>query len=69
VTASSDRLAEFAGIWEDRYPAIVRLWQNAWAEFVPFLSFDHDIRNIVSTACDRVPQRPVPDRRLSAARR
>jgi putative transposase len=22
------------------YPAIVKLWENAWAEFVPFLSFD-----------------------------
>ena len=38
--AAMERLAEFAGDWEDRYPAIVKLWENAWAEFVPFLSFD-----------------------------
>jgi putative transposase len=35
-----DRFAEFSGKWEKRYPAIIRLWENAWAEFVPFLSFD-----------------------------
>jgi len=34
-----DRFAEFSGTWEKRYPAIIRLWENAWAEFVPFLAF------------------------------
>ena len=29
-----DRCAEFSGKWEKRYPAIIRLWENAWAEFV-----------------------------------
>jgi len=47
--AALDRLADFAGVWETRYPAIVRLWQNAWPEFVPFLSFDPEIRTIIST--------------------
>ena len=42
--AALDRLAEFSGRWEARYPAIVKLWENAWAEFVPFLSFDTEIR-------------------------
>jgi transposase-like protein len=32
-----------------RYPAIVRLWTNAWAEFVPFLRFDTEIRTIICT--------------------
>src|SRR5215475_10742361 len=32
-----DRFADFSGKWEKRYPAIIRLWENAWAEFVPFL--------------------------------
>ena len=35
--AALDRFAEFSGRWEARYPGIVRLWENAWAEFVPFL--------------------------------
>jgi putative transposase len=44
-----DRFAEFSGTWETRYPAIVRLWENAWAEFVPFLSFDREIRTLITT--------------------
>jgi transposase-like protein len=32
-----------------KYPAIVRLWENAWAEFVPFLAFDREIRTVVCT--------------------
>ncbi|MGW9032171.1 transposase, partial [Streptomyces sp. NPDC055722] len=32
-----------------KYPAIVRLWENAWAEFVPFLQFDTEIRRVVCT--------------------
>ena len=45
--AAWDRLAEFAAAWEDRYPAIVKLWENAWAEFVPFLAFPVEIRTIL----------------------
>ena len=29
------------------YPAIVRLWENAWSEFVPFLNFDTEIRTVI----------------------
>jgi putative transposase len=47
--AALERLADFAGAWEARYPAIVRLWENAWAEFVPFLSFDPEIRQVIYT--------------------
>ena len=47
--AALDRFAEFAGRWEPKYPAIVRLWENAWAEFVPFLAFDPEIRTIICT--------------------
>jgi putative transposase len=39
--------AEFSGKWEKKYPAVVRLWENAWAEFCPFLQFDAEIRKIV----------------------
>ncbi len=48
-TAAMERFLEFAETWGERYPAIVRLWENAWAEFVPFLSFDAEIRKIVCT--------------------
>jgi putative transposase len=47
--AALDRFAEFAAAWENRYPAIVRLWENAWAEFVPFLNFDPQIRTVIAT--------------------
>ncbi len=52
--AAMERLAEFAGDWEDRYPAIVKLWENAWAEFVPFLSFDPEVRAVMYTTDDIV---------------
>jgi transposase-like protein len=45
--AARERFAEFADTWGARYPAIVRLWENAWAEFVPFLAFDVEIRRVI----------------------
>jgi transposase-like protein len=47
--AAMERFLEFAEAWGERYPAIVRLWENAWAEFVPFLSFDVEIRRVIAT--------------------
>jgi transposase-like protein len=47
--AAMERFLEFAEAWGERYPAIIRLWENAWAEFVPFLSFDVEIRKIICT--------------------
>ena len=44
-----DRFAEFSGKWEKRYPAIIRLRENAWPEFVPFLRFDREIRTVICT--------------------
>jgi transposase-like protein len=47
--AALERLAEFSERWEAKYPAIIALWENAWAEFVPFLSFAADIRTVIYT--------------------
>ncbi|WP_455550725.1 IS256 family transposase [Actinacidiphila glaucinigra] len=47
--AAEDRFLDFQEQWGAKYPAIVRLWENAWAEFVPFLQFDTEIRRIVCT--------------------
>jgi putative transposase len=47
--AALDRFAEFSEKWEAAYPAIVRLWTNAWSQFVPFLAFDTEIRTIICT--------------------
>ncbi|WP_378238486.1 IS256 family transposase [Actinomadura harenae] len=46
-TAPTERWLEFAETWGSKYPAIVRLWENAWAEFVPFLAFDPEIRTVI----------------------
>jgi transposase-like protein len=53
-TAASEQAAleaflAFTDKWERRYPAIIKLWDNAWAEFVPFLRFDAEIRTVVCT--------------------
>jgi putative transposase len=45
--AAEQRFLEFAETWGEKYPAIVRLWTNAWSEFVPFLAFDTEIRKVV----------------------
>jgi hypothetical protein len=47
--AALERCAEFADGWGRKYPAIVKLWENAWEEFTPFLRFDSEIRRIVCT--------------------
>ena len=45
--AARERFAELAGKWGERYPAIVKLWQAAWAEFVPFLAYSPEIRKVI----------------------
>ncbi|HEX5247798.1 MAG TPA: IS256 family transposase [Gaiellaceae bacterium] len=51
-TAATEQAAtlafqEFAGKWGDVYPAIIKLWQNAWPEFVPFLAYSAEIRRVI----------------------
>src|SRR5215213_6393598 len=29
------------------YPAIIRLWRDAWEEFIPFLDYDLEIRKVL----------------------
>ena len=48
-SAALDAFAAFGDKWEQRYPAILKLWHNAWAEFVPFLAFDTEIRSVICT--------------------
>jgi transposase-like protein len=45
--AARERFTEFAQAWGTRYPAIIRLWDHAWPEFVPFLAFDPEIRKVI----------------------
>ena len=43
------RFAEFTDKWGKAYPAIIKLWESTWAEFVPFLKFDPEIRTVIYT--------------------
>ena len=48
-SAALDAFVAFTEAWGDRYPAIIKLWESAWPEFVPFLQFDKHIRAVVCT--------------------
>ena len=49
INADAARAAfdDMAEKWGARYPAVVRLWDNAWAEFIPFLDYDVEIRRVI----------------------
>jgi transposase-like protein len=49
VNADAARAAfdELAERWGAKYAAIIRLWDNAWAEFIPFLDYDIEIRTVL----------------------
>jgi putative transposase len=51
VNAAAARAAfeELVETWGQRYPAIVRLWDNAWEEFIPFLDYDIEVRRVLAT--------------------
>jgi putative transposase len=49
ATAAESALEAFAEAWEQRYPAIVRLWRTHWSEFVPFLAFPPEVRRVIYT--------------------
>src|SRR3954447_24927950 len=33
--------------WGTKYRAMIRLWRNAWHEFIPFLDYDVEIRRVI----------------------
>lgn len=41
------RFDEFADKWGARYPAIISLWRSAWEEFIVFLDYDVEIRQVI----------------------
>jgi putative transposase len=40
-------LDELEEKWGSKYAAMIRLWRNAWIEFVPFLDYDIEIRRMI----------------------
>ena len=49
VEAAEAHFADFADAWRATYPAMIRSWETAWSEFVPFLEFPIELRKIVYT--------------------
>nr|WP_130340636.1 IS256 family transposase [Micromonospora kangleipakensis] len=47
ATAARAAFDDLADKWGGRYPAVIRLWDNAWAEFIPFLDYDVEIRRVI----------------------
>jgi transposase-like protein len=47
ATAARAAFDELADKWGGRYPAVIRLWDNAWSEFIPFLDYDVEIRQVL----------------------
>jgi putative transposase len=57
-TAAATALDAFAANWEQRYPAIVRLWRAHWTEFTPFLAFPPEVRRVIYTTDENVKGGP-----------
>ena len=47
ATAARAAFEELTERWGRKYGAIVRLWENAWEEFIPFLDYDVEIRRVI----------------------
>jgi len=47
--AAAAALEAFEEKWAGKYPAISKLWRNAWDNFVPFLDLDIEIRHLLSS--------------------
>src|SRR6516225_6169773 len=47
AAAAREALDQLAETWGQRYGAIIRLWENAWSEFIPFLDYDVEIRTVI----------------------
>lgn len=47
--AAATALEDLAEKWGRKYGAMIRLWRNAWDEFVSFLDYDVEIRRMISS--------------------
>lgn len=47
AAAALAALEELEEKWGTKYRAMIRLWRNAWTEFVPFLDYDVEIRRVI----------------------
>lgn len=47
IGAAEVSFEAFAEDWEELYPAMIKAWRDAWADFEPFLEFPVELRKIV----------------------
>ncbi|MET4783402.1 transposase-like protein [Glaciihabitans sp. UYNi722] len=47
AAAARVALDELTEKWGRQCAAIIRLWENAWEEFTPFLAYDVEIRTVI----------------------
>lgn len=45
--AAAVALDELEDKWDKQHSAVIRLWRNAWEEFIPFLDYDVEIRKMI----------------------
>jgi putative transposase len=48
-TAALEELSQFENVWGEKYPLIVRSWNNNWAEIATFFKYPPEIRKIIYT--------------------
>jgi len=39
---------------------MIRLWRNAWSEFIPFLDYDVEVRKVICSTNAVELERPLP---------
>src|SRR6201996_4342901 len=47
AAAARAALDELAEKWGKQYSGVIRLWENAWEQFIPFLDYDLEIRTVI----------------------
>jgi len=47
AAAAAAALDDLDDKWGARYPAMIKLWRNAWNEFIPFLDYNVEIRRVI----------------------
>jgi len=46
---AEDRLVEFEEQWGDKYPVVVKSWQNNWKNLSHFFQYPEAIRKVIYT--------------------
>ncbi|WP_245537922.1 IS256 family transposase [Tsukamurella paurometabola] len=47
ATAAEAALDALDDTWGQKYPTMIRLWRNAWDEFIPFLDYNIEVRRVL----------------------